>query len=175
MPNKKRNDEKQPENTHTRRRNLIIGRDSETLFSMSFLSVLLIHSICANGCGGKGGGSQHRKKFCHLVKLVSEFIYRTEGRIKFSASRFVRGSLSDEASTKRRKTIERIFPTTCAWKGEICCRRERRINLKPFNIGYCLCCCCCYLIKFWSFSRRMSLMARVFFPFARPSAKPPGE
>lgn len=55
MPNKKRKDEKQPESTHTRRRNLIIGRDSETLFSMSFLSVLLIHSICANGCGGRGG------------------------------------------------------------------------------------------------------------------------
>lgn len=122
---------------------------------------------------GREEGRQHRKKFCHLVKLVSEFIYRTEGRIKFSASRFVRGSLSDEASTKRRKTIERSFPTTCAWKGKICCRRERRINLMPFNIGYCLCCCCCccYLIKFWSFSRRMSLMARVFFCFRPPERK----
>lgn len=74
---------------------------------MSFLSVLLIHSICASGCGRKEGrGRQHRKKFCHLVKLVSVFIYRTEPNFPHLA---LCEALSDKASTKIRKTIERGF------------------------------------------------------------------
>lgn len=161
MPNKKRSDEK-PEKTHMRRRNLIIGRDSETLFSMSFLSVLLIHSICANGCGGEEGATATQEKVLSFSEARKWIYIPSRGK----ESNFPHLALCEalcrmKPAQKGGKLLSEASPTTCAWKGEICCRRERWINLMPFNIGYCLC-CCCYLIKFWSFSRRMSLMARVF-------------
>lgn len=52
-----------------------------TLFSMSFLSLLLIHPMCANGWGKR---QQKAEKFCHLEMLVSEFIPNTRSGAFFS-------------------------------------------------------------------------------------------
>lgn len=60
-----------------------------------------------DAAGRKGKATQ--EKFCHLVKLVSEFIYRTEGKNQIFTHLAVCEALSVGASTKRRKTIKRSF------------------------------------------------------------------
>lgn len=161
MPNKKRNDEK-PESTHEKKEFNNRKRQWDIIFHELFVCIINSFDMCQRmRWEGRGKATQEKVlSFSEARKWI--YIPNRGKESNFPHLALCEGSVSDEASTKRRKTIERSFPTTCAWKGEICCRRERWINLMPFNIGYCLCCCCCYLIKFWSFSRRMSLMARVF-------------